>query len=50
MAKGNYIAGNDNAFSAQLITFRTNIGGYAATLGLNTLQIASQALDSDYLE
>ena len=36
MPKGNFIPGNDNAFSAQLKTFKLNIGGYAATIGVNT--------------
>jgi hypothetical protein len=50
MPKGNYIQGNDNAFSAQLITFKNNIGGYAATLGLTPAQVTEQAADSGYLE
>lgn len=50
MAKGNFIRGNDNAFSAQLITFKTNIGGYVATLGLTAGQVTAQAADSDYLD
>lgn len=50
MVTNNYVQGNDNAFSAQLITFKTNIGGYAAILGLTTDQIKAQAADSDYLD
>lgn len=50
MAKGNYIQGNDNAFSAQLKTFKNNIGGYSATLGVTAAQVAGQAADSDYQE
>jgi hypothetical protein len=50
MPKGNFIQGNDNAFSAQLITFKNNIGGYAATIGLTPAQVAAQAADSDYLD
>jgi len=48
MAKGNFVQGNDNAFSAQLITFQTNIGGYAAILGVTPAQVAGQKADSDY--
>jgi len=50
MAKGSYVQGNDNAFSAQLIVFNSNIGGYAATLGVSAGQIAGQAADSDYMD
>jgi hypothetical protein len=50
MPKGNFIPGNDNAFSAQLKTFKLNIGSYAATLGVTAAQVAAQAADSDYLE
>jgi hypothetical protein len=50
MPKGNFIQGNDNAFSAQLKTFKLNIGGYAATLGVSPAQVAAQAADCDYLE
>ncbi len=48
--KGNYIQGNDNAFSAQLKTYKNNIGDYAVTLGVTPAQVAAQAADSDYLE
>jgi hypothetical protein len=50
MPKGNYIQGNDNAFSAQLKTFKNNIGGYATTLNVAPAQVSAQAADSDYLE
>ena len=48
--KGNYIQGNDNAFSAQLKTFKNNIGGYAVALGVSIPQVTAQGADSDYLE
>ena len=48
MPKANYIAGNDDAFAAQLNLFKNNIGGYAAVLGLTAAQITSQAADADY--
>ena len=44
----NYINTNDLAFVAQLQTFKTNIGGYAATLGVSAAQVAAQAADADY--
>src|SRR5665213_941477 len=50
MPKGNYVAGNDNAFSAQLKTFKNNIGDYAVTVGVTPAQVTAQAADSDYLE
>jgi hypothetical protein len=50
MAKGNFIQGNDIAFSAQLKTFKNNIGSYAGTLGVTAAQVAAQGADSDYLE
>jgi hypothetical protein len=50
MPKGNFIQGNDNAFSAQLKTFKLNIGGYAAAIGVTAAQIAAQEADSDYWE
>ena len=34
MAKADYIAPNDDAFNAQLQTFKNGIGSYSAVLGL----------------
>ena len=48
MAKSDYLSSNDLAFAAQLQTFKTNIGGYAASLGVSKDQIAAQAADADY--
>jgi hypothetical protein len=47
MPKANYIAGNDDAFAAQLNLFKNNIGGYSAVLGLTPAQIAAQAADAN---
>jgi hypothetical protein len=48
MPKSNYIAGNDDAFAAQLNLFTNNIGAYSAVLGLTPAQIAAQAADAVY--
>ncbi len=48
MAKSDYLNTNDNAFVAQLQTFKTNIGSYATILGINQPQITAQAADADY--
>src|SRR5471032_2605041 len=48
MPKGNFVATGDLAFSAQLQTFKNNIGGYAATLGLSASLVTGQAADADY--
>ena len=50
MAKGNYVAGNDNAFSMQLQKFKLNIPSYSATVGVSADQVASQAADADYFD
>jgi uncharacterized protein YaiE (UPF0345 family) len=49
MPKGNFIQGNDNAFAAQLKTFKINIPAYAATLGVAPAQVTAQAADADYM-
>jgi len=49
MPKSNYISTNDLAFVAQMITFKTNIGGYATTLAVSPAQVAAQAADTDSL-
>src|ERR1039457_5429174 len=43
MAKSDYIATNDDAFNAQLQTFKNGIGSYSVLLGLTAAQIAAQA-------
>ena len=46
MAKQDYIPTNDNAFNAQLQTFKNGIGGYATLLGLTAMQTTAQAADA----
>ena len=48
MAKSDYIQSNDAAFGAQLTTFKTTIGSYAATLNVTPAQLTAQAADADY--
>lgn len=48
MAKSDYIQPNDEAFSAQLNTFKTIIPDYATVLQVTGAQMASQAADADY--
>jgi hypothetical protein len=48
--KGNYVQGNDNAFSAQLITFKEEIPAYVSVLKLATDQVSGQAADADYFD
>lgn len=48
MAKSDFILSSDEQFDAQLQTFKTNIGNYAATLGLTKPQVDAQAADADY--
>ena len=50
MPKGNYIQSNDNAFSAQMKTFKLTVPDYAVPLGITPAQMAAQAADSDYLD
>ena len=50
MGKGNYVAGNDNAFSIQLQKFKLNLPSYSAILGLTADQMASQAADAGYFD
>ena len=49
MPKSDYINPNDTAFSAQLQTFKNNIGGYATLLSATPAQVAAQAADAAYL-
>ena len=48
--KTNYVESNDNAFSAQMITFKEEIGSYVAVLKLTPDQVSEQAADADYFE
>jgi hypothetical protein len=48
--KGNYVEGNDHDFSAQLITFKQEIGSYVAVLKLTADVVSAQAADADYFE
>jgi hypothetical protein len=48
MPKSDYIKKRDEEFSAQLTLFKHNIGDYAATFGLSTAQVTSQANDAAY--
>ncbi len=50
MAKTGYIQQSDIAFSAQLQTFKNNIGSYSAALGVSAAQVTGQAADADYFE
>jgi hypothetical protein len=46
--KSDYINPNDEAFNAQLKTFKMGISTYAAVLGVTPAQVATQAADADY--
>ena len=48
MPKSDYIQPTDPAFAAQLLTFKTTIGGYATTLNVTPAQVTAQAADADY--
>jgi hypothetical protein len=50
MPKINYVQPSDNAFSAQLQTFKNNIGSYATTLSLSAAQVTGQEADADYFD
>ena len=50
MPKSDYISQNDGVFSTQLQTFKTNIGAYAATVGVTPAQVTAQAADANYFE
>lgn len=47
MAKADFLASNDDAFSAQMQTFKTAIAAHAAALGVAPAQVAAQAADAD---
>jgi hypothetical protein len=48
MPKSSSINPADEAFGAQLQTFKNAIGGYATTLGLSPAAVTAQADDADY--
>jgi len=50
MPRNSYVAGNDNAFSAQLTRFKNEISAYATLLNLTADQVTGQAADADYFE
>jgi hypothetical protein len=47
MPKASYLNRADDAFSAQLTTFKNNIGSYATLLSLTAGQVSGQAADAD---
>ncbi|HEY5041366.1 MAG TPA: hypothetical protein VIK53_05130 [Verrucomicrobiae bacterium] len=48
--KSDYIAQNDDAFNAQLQTFKNGIASYSAVIGVIAAQIAAQAADAAYFD
>jgi hypothetical protein len=48
--KADYIQQNDDAFNAQLQTFKNTIANYSALLGVTAAQIATQAADATYFD
>src|ERR1017187_739366 len=48
--KSDYIQQNDDAFNAQLQTYKNGIGGYAAVIGVTAAQMAGQAADAAYYD
>ena len=48
MPKSSYINFNDDAFAAQLQTFKTAIPSYDVALGISKPQVNAQAADADY--
>jgi len=48
--KSDYIEQNDDAFNAQLQTFKNVIANYATLLSVTPAQIASQAADANYFD
>ena len=50
MRKQDPIQSNDDAFNAQLQTFKNGIGGYFALLGLSAGQVTAQAADANYFD
>ena len=50
MPKTDYIDPNDDAFNAQLQTFKLNIPQYAAAVGVTAGQMTAQAADAAYFD
>jgi hypothetical protein len=48
MPKSSYLSFNDDAFAAQLQTFKNAIPAYAIALGVTPAQVLAQADDADY--
>jgi hypothetical protein len=48
MSKSDYVRPRDDAFAAQLDTYKTAIPAYASDLAVDVSQSTSQAADSDY--
>ena len=48
MPKSNYIQTNDDAFAAQLQSFKNGIPAYAVALNVSPAQVTAQAADCDY--
>jgi len=50
MPRLDYISQNDDAFNAQMQTFKNGIGPYSTLIGLTTAQVTAQAADAAYLD
>ena len=48
--KADYLQQNDDAFNAQLQTFKNTIANYSALLGVTAAQITAQAADATYFD
>src|ERR1041385_3199557 len=48
MPKADFIKSNEDAFAAQLLTYKLNIPAYATVLGVTSTQMADQGADCDY--
>lgn len=42
MARSDYLSANDDAFNAQLQTFKNAIGAYAAAIGVTPAQVTTR--------
>jgi hypothetical protein len=50
MAKEDYIEPNDDAYNAQMQTYKAVIGNYATLLGVTPAQMVAQAADANYYD
>jgi len=48
--KSDYVQASDNAFAAQLITFKQEIPGYVSVLKLAADVVSGQAAHADYFD